>query len=99
MSAFAKRVWDACNLIPRGKVISYSELGRYLGSRGFQAIGQALRRNPNAPYVPCHRVVNGDGGLGGYAHGIDKKRDLLLFEGVIFHDGDKIMRECFTHIK
>ena len=62
--------------------ISYGELARRIGCRSAQAVGQALKRNPFAPDVPCHRVVASDGSLGGF-HGerkgemIERKRQLL----------------------
>ncbi|MEM9018196.1 MAG: MGMT family protein, partial [Verrucomicrobiota bacterium] len=57
---FERRVYDALHLIPRGKVTTYGLLGKFIGCRSAQAIGQALRRNPFAPDTPCHRVVSGD---------------------------------------
>ena len=52
--------------VPSGTTITYGELAKRIGCRSAQAIGQALRRNPFAPDVPCHRVVAADGSLGGY---------------------------------
>jgi methylated-DNA-[protein]-cysteine S-methyltransferase len=72
--------------IPKGKVTTYGELARKLKTKGFQAIGQIVGANPNAPKVPCHRVVKSDGGLGGYAFGLDKKIGILTKEGVKIAD-------------
>ena len=68
--------------VPRGETISYGELGKRIGCRSAQAIGQALRRNPFAPDVPCHRVIAADGSLCGFSgqregEMIEKKRRLL----------------------
>lgn len=91
---FQQKVYDATRLVPRGSVVTYGELARRIGSRSAQAVGQALRRNPFAPEVPCHRVVAADGSLCGFAGHRDgeliaKKRRLLEDEGVTF-DGDKV---------
>lgn len=79
---FQRKVYLALLEVPRGETISYKELGERIGCRSAQAIGQALKRNPFAPDVPCHRVIRSDGSIGGF-HGeregamIDKKRKLL----------------------
>lgn len=91
---FQQKVYDATRLIPRGSVVTYGELARRIGCRSAQAVGQALRRNPFAPEVPCHRVVAADGSLCGFAGHRDgeliaKKRRLLEDEGVTFN-GDKV---------
>jgi len=80
---FNKKVWQALKRIPKGKVTTYGELARYLGKpKAGRAVGNACGKNPNAPAVPCHRVVKSDGGLGGYAGGTNKKIKLLKKEGV-----------------
>jgi methylated-DNA-[protein]-cysteine S-methyltransferase len=74
--------------VPRGKVTTYAELAKAVSRKfGFRAgaaraVGNAMNRNPNAPKVPCHRVVRSNGELGGYAGGPTKKRTLLTTEGV-----------------
>ena len=52
--------------VPLGTTITYGELARRIGCRSAQAVGQALKRNPFAPEVPCHRVVAADGSMCGY---------------------------------
>ena len=86
-TAFQQRVYDICRRIPPGRVTSYGEIARALGTRAFQAVGQALRRNPYAPAVPCHRVVSADGSLHGFkgkTAGCElcRKRELLEAEGI-----------------
>jgi len=61
---FQQRVYSALKLIPHGKVTTYKLLGDFIGCKSAQAIGQALTRNPDAPLVPCHRVIKTDGTIG-----------------------------------
>jgi methylated-DNA-[protein]-cysteine S-methyltransferase len=92
---FQGRVYSALLQIPKGQVTTYKLLAKYLSCGSAQAVGQALKRNPYAPGVPCHRVVKADGSLGGF-HGktsgtmIDKKRRLLESEGVTMSEDDVI---------
>lgn len=80
-TAFQRRVWQALRAIPRGETRTYAEVARAIGRPGAaRAVGAACARNPLALVVPCHRVVRGDGGLGGYAWGIERKRRLLRRE-------------------
>ncbi len=73
--------------IPKGKVTTYKEIANQIRTKGYQAIGQIVGANPNAPKVPCHRVVKSDGGISGYAFGLDKKIALLKEEGVEIESG------------
>lgn len=84
---FAERVYTALRQVPKGKVTTYKALAQALNTKGYQAIGQALRRNPYAPEVPCHRVVASDGSLCGFnghrtGENIDRKTAMLINEGV-----------------
>lgn len=90
ITPFQRRVYLALLDVPSGTTITYGELAERIGCRSAQAIGQALRRNPFAPEVPCHRVVAADGSLGGYmgerdGEQIEYKRRLLEVENKI-HD-------------
>ncbi len=78
---FRRRVWDLLLRIPRGKVRSYGEVCLELGSGSPRAVGQAVGANPVPILVPCHRVVAGDGRLGGFSGGLDRKVALLALEG------------------
>ncbi len=85
ITEFQRRVYLALLDVPRGETITYGELARRIGCRSAQAVGQALRRNPFAPEVPCHRVVAADGSLGGYngkrdGEQLEQKRRLLTEE-------------------
>lgn len=66
ITPFQRKVYTELLKVPRGQTITYGELGRRIGCRSAQAIGQALRRNPFAPHVPCHRVIAADGSLCGF---------------------------------
>jgi methylated-DNA-[protein]-cysteine S-methyltransferase len=80
-TAFQRRVWEAARLIPRGQTRSYAWVARQIGRPGAaRAVGQALGRNPLPPIVPCHRVLAGDGGLGGFSGGLELKKYLLSLE-------------------
>lgn len=92
ITPFQRRVYEAVLEIPHGFVTTYRWLGLAIGCRSPRAIGQALRRNPFAPEVPCHRIVASDLTIGGFAGKregpkIAKKRRLLAEEGVRFEDG------------
>jgi AraC family transcriptional regulator of adaptative response/methylated-DNA-[protein]-cysteine methyltransferase len=78
---FQKRVWEALLRIPYGRTRGYAELAAELGRPGAaRAVGQANGLNRIAILVPCHRVVNADGGLGGYGGGLWRKLRLLETE-------------------
>lgn len=78
---FQKRVWDELLKIPYAETISYAELAKRVGSaNGFRAVGAANGANPIAIIVPCHRVINTDGQLGGYGGDLWRKRWLLEHE-------------------
>jgi len=70
--------------IPFGETRTYAEMAELAGSpRAARAAGSALGANPIPVVVPCHRVLRGGGGLGGYAGGLDAKRMLLELEGAL----------------
>ncbi len=80
-TGFQQRVWREIALIPHGKTISYSELARKAGAaRAIRAAGTSTGRNPIGVIIPCHRVVGKNGGMGGYAGGLERKRYLLELE-------------------
>lgn len=70
--------------VPYGSVVGYGELARRVGRPGgAQAVGMAMGANPLPVVVPCHRVVESDGGVGGFSGGLETKRRLLALEGVL----------------
>lgn len=77
-TAFQKKVWDALMRIPRGQTRSYAEVAGALGApKAARAVASACSHNRLAVLVPCHRVVRGDGSLGGYRWGLPLKQQLL----------------------
>ena len=80
---FQLRTWMKVREIPYGEVRSYEWVARNIGRRGAaRAVGSALRRNPVALIIPCHRVVRKNGGIGGFRYGVEIKRRLLRIEGI-----------------
>lgn len=83
--------------VPKGKVTTYRELAHALGTKAYRAVGQAMNRNPHLMKVPCHRVIKSNGEIGGYALGTDKKRELLLEEGVQVETNGRIRLSKYLH--
>ncbi|RKY14405.1 MAG: cysteine methyltransferase [Planctomycetota bacterium] len=83
VGAFRQMVYEKLRSVGWGKVTTYGDLARAVGSpKAARAVGQALAHNPIILLVPCHRVVSADGSLGGFTAGVDMKRRLLEAEGV-----------------
>ena len=75
---FQLKVWQALLKIPQGCVASYGYLAEKLGQpNASRAVGTAIGNNPISYLIPCHRVLRGDGGIGGYRWGIDRKMAIL----------------------
>lgn len=80
-TSFQLAVWRALTAIPYAGTCSYRDIAIAVDRpKGFQAIGQANTRNPIPIIVPCHRVINADGSMGGYGGGVERKRALLEME-------------------
>ncbi|MDQ6848352.1 MAG: methylated-DNA--[protein]-cysteine S-methyltransferase [Candidatus Dormibacteraeota bacterium] len=80
---FHTRVWAAMREVPPGTTVSYTELAARAGApRAMRAAGSACARNAICLFVPCHRIVRSDGGLGGYYYGLATKQRLLEHESV-----------------
>ena len=98
---FQKRVYDAVSLIPSGFVSTYKEVAVAIGCGSARAVGQALRRNPHAPAVPCHRVIASDLTLRGFygktsEEALAPKEGLLKAEGVRFVKGTLLdHKQCY----
>ncbi|MBS3817236.1 MAG: endonuclease V [Candidatus Thermoplasmatota archaeon] len=85
--SFREKFYSLVSQIPEGRVSTYGELARSLGSnRAARAVGKMLNENPRPEVVPCHRVVKSDGTLGGYDRGKEEKKKLLEKEGVSVED-------------
>ena len=84
---FQLKVWNYLKKIPKGKVRTYLEVAKAIKRpKSVRAVANAIGKNPNAPKIPCHRVIRSDGKLGGYSGpgGIKTKKKLLKSEGIIF---------------
>jgi AraC family transcriptional regulator, regulatory protein of adaptative response / methylated-DNA-[protein]-cysteine methyltransferase len=78
---FDVRVWQTLLKIPMGRAVSYTDIARHIGApSASRAVGSAVGRNPISFVVPCHRVLRGDGSLGGYHWGLTRKRALIGWE-------------------
>jgi AraC family transcriptional regulator of adaptative response/methylated-DNA-[protein]-cysteine methyltransferase len=92
-TAFQYRVWSYLQTIPRGATRSYGEVAAAIGEpRAVRAVARACACNPTAVVVPCHRVIRGDGGLGGYRWGDERKARLLAAEGASAASGPPLAR-------
>lgn len=81
---FRESVWELLMKIPYGSTVSYKGLAEKLGRpRAARAIGGAVGANPILFYIPCHRVIQADGTLGGFRGGLGLKKDLLQMEEVL----------------
>ena len=80
-TAFQQRVWQALMRVPAGQTLSYAQLAASLGRpTAARAVARACAQNRLAVIVPCHRIVRGDGSLGGYRWGLPRKAALLESE-------------------
>jgi len=98
VTVFEQQVYDAVSRVPSGKVTTYVDLARAIDCQSAQAVGQALKRNPLAPEVPCHRVIRADLSLGGYVgetrgEKIEVKLELLHTEGVEFDSNGQLINQ------
>ena len=98
MTENAQKVYSLIKQIPKGKITTYKIVADTLGIKSYRAVGQILKRNPNAPIVPCHRIVKSNGELGGYA-GTNtlQKAKILEKEGIKISNGKILDFEKFTH--
>jgi AraC family transcriptional regulator of adaptative response/methylated-DNA-[protein]-cysteine methyltransferase len=77
-TAFQWLVWQELRKVPAGSTRTYQQVAEALGRpKAARAVARACATNPVSVVVPCHRVVRGDGGLGGYRWGLERKRALL----------------------
>jgi AraC family transcriptional regulator of adaptative response/methylated-DNA-[protein]-cysteine methyltransferase len=80
-TAFQAKVWNYLRTIPEGEVRSYSDVAAQMGNaKSVRAVARACGANRIAIVIPCHRVVRGDGSLGGYRWGLDRKQQLIQRE-------------------
>jgi methylated-DNA-[protein]-cysteine S-methyltransferase len=80
---FQKKVWSELQKIPYGETRSYEDIAIGIGNKkAVRAIGQANNKNPIMIIIPCHRVIQKNGSIGGFGCGIDTKKYLLDLEGI-----------------
>jgi methylated-DNA-[protein]-cysteine S-methyltransferase len=89
---FEEKVWKLMEKIPKGRVTTYGLVAKKLNTKAYRAVGNACRRNPYAPRVPCHRVVRSDGTVGGFGgktsgKNVKKKIQMLRKEHVEIING------------
>jgi methylated-DNA-[protein]-cysteine S-methyltransferase len=105
MKSFSEKVYDLLRKVPQGRVTTYKEIAHALGTKAYRGVGQAMRNNPHAPEVPCHRVVAASGRIGGFqgetsGTAIQKKIKMLRDEGIEIRGGkiqnfEKVMFRSF----
>ena len=84
-TAFQQKVWCEIDKIPRGEVVTYSQIAKNIGHpKSARAVANACGANPNPITTPCHRVICSNGNIGGYSGsgGVKKKKELLENEGI-----------------
>jgi len=79
---FSENVLELTKKVPKGKVTTYKIIAEKLNTIAYRAVGTALHKNKKPIIIPCHRVVNSSGFVGGYGKGIKKKIELLKKENV-----------------
>ncbi|WP_459201610.1 MGMT family protein [Methanococcus sp. CF] len=87
MKTFNEQCYELLKQIPRGKVTTYKLIAQALNTNAYRAVGNAMKNNPNVLTVPCHRVVNSNGAVGGYVTGTEKKIKILENEGIKIYNG------------
>ena len=78
---FSEKVYQLCKKIPKGSISTYKILAEKLNTRAYRAVGNALNKNKSSE-IPCHRVVDSNGYLHGFATGLKNKARLLRKEGI-----------------
>lgn len=82
-SSFDLKIWRQLQKIEYGQTISYIDLANAIGCKSARAVGSAVGRNPIGIILPCHRVINKNGKLGGYRGGLEIKKELLKIEKIL----------------
>lgn len=85
-------MYEAVKAIPHGRVTTYKEIRDMVGQGSARSVGRALKKNPFAPSVPCHRVIRSDLSIGGFrgrvtGSAVNRKIEMLEEEGVDFYNG------------
>ncbi len=85
--SFSEKCYRVLRKVPKGRVTTYGAIAKTLGTKAYCAVGSSMNKNPYVPKVPCHRVVNSDGKIGGFASGVKDKIKILRREGVGVKNG------------
>lgn len=86
MEDFYEKCYIILKEVPRGKITTYKEIANQLNSKAYRAVGKAMNKNPYAPKIPCHRVINSNGNVGRFAFGVENKIRILKKEGIKFKE-------------
>lgn len=97
--SFNERCYAVLKKVPRGKITTYKKVARALNSKAYRAVGNAMNKNPHAPKVPCHRVINSNGSLGGFAGGQSKKVQMLKKEGIEIYKNKINLKKFFYRLR
>ena len=88
---FNEKCYSLLKEVPKGKVTTYKNIAKALKTKAYRQVGKAMNKNPYSfskkGNVPCHRVINSNGGIGGFASGLKKKEQMLKSEGVEIKNG------------
>jgi methylated-DNA-[protein]-cysteine S-methyltransferase len=82
MKNFNELCYKILKKVPKGKITTYKAIAKKLETKAYRAVGNAMNKNPYAPKVPCHIVINSNGKIGGFRKGIKNKIRLLKKEGI-----------------
>lgn len=85
--SFNECCYEQLKKVPKGKITTYRDLARAVGTNAHRAVGNAMNKNPYAPKVPCHRVVKSSGDVGGFSSGVKNKIKMLKSEGIEIKNG------------
>ena len=95
---FNEKCYNLLRQVPKGKVTTYKSLAQAMNTKAYRAVGTAMNKNPYAPEVPCHRVINSNGKLGGYAFGLPKKIKMLKAEGIEIENNKIDLEDYFYNL-
>jgi methylated-DNA-[protein]-cysteine S-methyltransferase len=99
MNSFYEKCYNVLRRVPKGKITTYKEIARALNSGAYRAVGTAMNKNPYAPIVPCHRIINSNGKLGGFSSGLKNKIKLLKSEGIEIKNNKIDLNKYFYKLK
>ncbi len=88
VTEFQKAILRRCCRVPKGRVTTYKEIAKAMKTKAYRAVGTALKNNRTPLIIPCHRVINSDGSLGGYKGKKNNKEKLRILkkEGIVINN-------------